>query len=344
MKSNADRAKKTIESAISSCLLAILVLIGVGIFIKQFDVDMSRFGMDMAAIPKFEIQNSKPETPFDPGTILPSGFEKLSGIEIYSAENLYEKINGKAPLYIESGFEKLFTQRFVSEKDRENLWMELYLFDMGTTKNAFSVYSIQKRSDARILPDMGFAYRTSNALYFTQDRYYVELIGSSESTELSKAMVEVVRKIKLNLVVGNVAEIAELILFPKEGMVPDSTRLYLINAFGFEGLTNTFTVRYKFDDEDVTAFLSRCDNAKNAKSVAESYYNFLISNGGIARQVFSEAIKGEVVEFYDTIEIVFTAGPFVAGIHEAEKQQSAENLALMLIDKLNEAVKTKDDD
>jgi hypothetical protein len=37
---------------------------------------------------------------------------------------------------------------------------------------------------------------------------------------------------------------------------------------------------------------------------------------------------------YGTTEIVFTVGPFVAGIHEAENQQAAEKLAEVLINKL----------
>jgi len=32
---------------------------------------------------------------------------------------------------------------------------------------------------------------------------------------------------------------------------------------------------------------------------------------------------------------VLSTGPFVVGIHEAENQQSAENLAVMLVNKLS---------
>jgi hypothetical protein len=123
------RAKR-LESAISICLLAILSLIGVGVFIKQFNYNMSRYGIDTTAIPKLETQNSKFEIPFELSSLAPAGFEMLSKVEVYNSENLYEKINGKAPLYTESGFEELFTQRFVSINDR-SLWMELYAYEIG---------------------------------------------------------------------------------------------------------------------------------------------------------------------------------------------------------------------
>jgi hypothetical protein len=36
---------------------------------------------------------------------------------------------------------------------------------------------------------------------------------------------------------------------------------------------------------------------------------------------------------------VLSSGPFVVGIHEAENQESAEKLALRLLNKLNEVAK-----
>lgn len=137
------RRSKSLESAISTFLIGLLVLIGIGVFLKQSDADMSRFGISQAVKPKSEI-------PFEPSSLVPAGFETPSEVEIYVPENLYEKIDGKAPLYIESGFEKLFTQRFIS-KDDQALWMEIFIYDMGAVNNAFSIFSVQRRADADII-------------------------------------------------------------------------------------------------------------------------------------------------------------------------------------------------
>jgi hypothetical protein len=335
MGSIQNRAKP-LESAISVCLLAILFLISVGVFLKQFDVDMSRFG----------IQHQLGVSPDSISAgLAPYGFEILSEIEVYNSENLYEKINGKAPLYTESGFRQLTTQRFIS-KDDQNLWFELYVYDMANIRNAFSVFSVQRRVDeirSRIL-DTDYTYRTSNALYSVNGQYYIESIGSAESEELFKAMVEISNKLRKKLPVDKVTEIAEMRLFASENVVPGSVKLYLSNAFGFEGLTDTFTAQYKFGDETITAFLSRRPNPKEAQTVAESYYNFLIDNGGVAKPTAEKALETKVIDFYDTTEIVFAIGPFVAGIHEAESQQAAKKLAVMLINKLSKAAKAVSND
>jgi len=185
---------------------------------------------------------------------------------------------------------------------------------------------------------MRFAYKTSNALYFVHGKYYIELVGSAESDELFRAMAEVTRKIRANLTVDPDAEIAELALFPQEDFVSGSIKLYLVNAFGFEGLTDIFTARYKLGDETVAAFLSRRSNAQDAQAVAKSYYEFLINNGATPKQTAKKILEGKIVDFYGTTEIVFAIGPFVAGIHEAENQQAAEQLAERLFNKLREVL------
>ncbi len=326
MGSVPGRARR-LESVISICLLVVLILTGVGVFVKQSDYDMSRFGIDATGLPR-------PETASEFGNIVPGGFETLSKAEFYTSENLYEKINGKAPLYLESGFEELSTQRFFNINDQSQ-WMELYIYDMGNIKNAFGVYSVQKRADSEAFASVKFAYKTANALYFVHGKYYVEIISSAESNELFKAIEEAAQKVQANLVVDNEIGIAELAFFPQENLVSDSIKLYLVNAFGFEGLTDTFTARYKFGDETNTAFLSQRANPKDAEAIAENYRSFLIENGAVVKNTENKLLEGKVMDLFGTTEIVFTTGPFVAGVHEAENQQTAERIAEMFIKKLN---------
>jgi len=332
-----SRGAKSLESAVSICLLALLFLIGVGVFIKQSDFDMSRFGIDTTTT---GLPSTYPAGELILSSFVPDGFKELSKAETYSPDNLYEKINGKAPLYIESGFVKLFTQRFISKED-ESLWMELFVYDMANTRNAFSVYSVQRRADADILSlfHPSFGYRTDNALYFIHGKYYIESVGSSESAQLFKAITEVARKITRELAVDKVTEIAELSLFPGENAVVGSAKLYLADAFGFDGLTDTFVRQYKLGDETITAFLSKRPDATDAEVVAASYLNFLIENGAKTKKAANKSLEGKVLDFYNTTEIVLSTGPFVVGIHEAENQHSAEELAIKLIDKLNKAAK-----
>lgn len=317
---------KRLESVISICLLAVLALIGVGIFVKQSKYDASQYGADTEA-------GVKSEAPIESSTSAPAGFETLSKAESYNADNLYEKIDGKAPLYLEAGFKELTTQRFVSISNKD-LWMELYIYDMGNIKNAFGVYSEQRREGSEAFATIPFAYKTSNALYFVHGKYYIEIVGASESVELSKAIAEAAQKAEANLAVEPNANIPELAFFPKEDLVPDSFKLYMVNAFGLDKLTNIFTARYKVGNETITAFIGKKADLKEAEATAESYRKFLTENGAVTKNTDNKTLAGKVMDSYGTTEIVFTAGPFVAGVHEAENQQTAEKIAEILYNRL----------
>ncbi len=333
---------KRLESAISILILGLLLLIGLGVFIRQFDVDMVRFGIDTTtAGPLLEqIEPNTQEPALD--ALMPDGFKEFSETETYDAGNLYEKINGKAPSYTESGFVKLFTRRLI-RKDDESLWMEIFIFDMAAVRNAFSIYSVQKRADALMF---AFAkpqpcYRTSNGLYFVHGNFYVELIGSTESTALDKAMAEIAVKFASQIAVDN-EKITEFALFPEEDCVQGSFKLYLANAFGFDAFTDIFTCRYKLGDETITMFLSKHPDPQEARTTAESYYKFLIENDAVDKPTANKTLKdigAKVLDYYDTTEIIFAIGPFLGGIHEAENQNAAEELATRLLDKLSNAAK-----
>ena len=325
--------EKTLESAISISILIILLIVAAAIYIKQLDSDMSRFGI---ATTTAEPLPAQPET-IQKETIfsipLPAGFEVLSAIETYEPENLFEKINGKAPMYTDSGFKKLTTQRFVNKED-ENLAMELYLYDMANIKNAFSVYSVQRRAEAETIPDAPFTYKTSNAIYLVHGKYYVELVGFSESEQLFRAMSQVAAGIRENLAIDEDAEIAELALFPIENLLAESIKFYTTSAFGCGKLTDTFSAKYNLEDETITAFLSKRSSPAEAVEVAAQYHKFLLDNGASDAPTDSPQIK--LFDYYGTTEIVFAVGPFVGGVHEADNRKTAQKLAQILFDRLSE--------
>ncbi len=346
-----QRRIRPLESVVSVCLLFVLVLIAIGIFIKQSDYDPGRFGVDPVAAGVIALKPSQtdyPVSPQVPDALAPPGFKPLSQTEVYGAENLYEKINGRAPFYVESGFVKLLTQRFVSEAD-ESLWFELYLFDMADIRNAFSVFSRQRRADTTVPPgfDPWYAYSTGNALYYISGRYYVELIGSAESDTLLAAITAAGENLHKQLSVDKAEHIAELSLLPPEHIIPGSGKLYLAGAFGFDRLTDIIACRYRLGDETVTAFVGRRTNAQAAGETAKSYADFLVENGAEIKPVVDEKLKAagaRLLDFYGTAEIVFSAGPFLAGIHEAENRQVAEQLAVTLLDRLSEAAEAPDNE
>jgi hypothetical protein len=312
---------RTLETVVSVLILLIMIGTAVGIYIISRDYNMARFGIA-----------SQQEGGGD--------FTPVGEAETYNNDNLYEKIDGKAPMYQEAGFVKLDTQRFAAKSNSE-MGFELYIYDMNAAKNAFSVYSRQKRADGIDLNDLGasaFGYVAGNAICISLGKNYIEMIGSAESNELVEGMKGIAKNMAAQFKPGEKDKIAELGYFP-DGTVAGTWKLQIDNAFGFDGLTDTYSAQYKVGEKTVSIFLSKRKNTDEAKKVAKSYYDFLITNGAKAVTIDSEILKSagaSVVDFYGAFEIVLPAGVFVGGVHEADNKQAAEKAAEVLIGRLKE--------
>jgi hypothetical protein len=256
---------RTLESAVGVLILLIMIATAVGIYFIQRDFNMARFGIASG-------QESQGD------------FTPVGKVETYNNDNLYEKIDGKAPMYQEAGFVKLTAQRFAAQSNSE-LGFELYVYDMNNAKNAFSVYSRQKRADATDLSDLGalaFGYVAGNEICISLGKNYIEMIGSAESNELVDGMKGIAKDLSAKFKPTDNDKIAELGYFPVEGTVAGSWKLQIDNAFGFDGLTNAYSAQYKSCEKTVSIFFSMRKNADEAKTVAKNYYDFLITNGAKA--------------------------------------------------------------
>ncbi len=327
-----------IESTVATLILFVLIIIAAGVYVRQHDVNMARFGIVSGQLSE-QSNVQKTDVPGLSLAGLATGdFSAAGKPEIYDTDNLYEKIDGKAPMYQDAGFVLLTEQRFAKGGNPES-GFEVYLYDMGNSRNAFSVYSRQKRPDGVDLKDLPFEYKTTNSVYFSHGKYYVEMIGFSESQELIDVMKGIAQKLVAQLPAGGEDRIAELEYFPKEGTIAGTWQLQLKDSFGFSGLTNTYSAKYNTGGQTVTIFFSRQKNNEEANKAAKSYEDFMTANGAKVVPTDSEALKSAnalVLDFYDSIEIVFAAGPFVGGIHEAENKKPAEKAAEVLIGRLKE--------
>jgi hypothetical protein len=266
-----------------------------------------------------------------PNNLVPSG-----PVEVFTTENLSDKINGKAEFYLSSGVKRLATRRFRLE-NAPDAWIEVFLYDMGKPRNGFAVYSGQRREDGLALSLAPFSYRTENAHYFLNGHTYVEIIGSG-STQEEIAAREALAQAIIGANPGSEDAFDELRLFPDPHLDKHSISLISTNAFGFEGLDNVFTALYDVDGIKVMVFLSLRESSSQAKARASAYHAFLLRNGGksVPPKAFSPEMA-QIVEILDTYELIIAKGPILAGVRDAPDQATAERLGRLLMDRLVEA-------
>jgi Family of unknown function (DUF6599) len=318
------------ESLIGYTILLALVVIAGGLFLTQFHYNAAVLtpsalqpeGSSPLAVPRPDL-----------GALAPEGLVALSQPESFGPETLSDKIDGKAELYLAAGFVQLLTQRF-SLKGNPQAWLELFLYDMGSSRNAFAVYSVQRREDGQRIDLGDFAYKTEDALFLVHGQYYVEVIASA----LGKGAAEILSALGRGVVEKVKATpegIAELALFPAEHLKRDTISLLAADAFGFDRFRSVFTAQYRLGATELTAFLSQQARPAEAAKLAAAYHQFLLKNGGKEVKPGPGLAGVRMVELFGTYELVFSQGAVLAGVHGAEKKEAAEELARILKQRLS---------
>ena len=320
------------QTASSLAILGILVIIGFGIFWAQFNHNPSILQKELFLQPPAKQYDSAPTAITGAIISSPPGLVPFTAPESFDAQNLSDKINGKAELYLSAGFVSLSSQRFKDEND-PSLWIEAFVYDMDNGENAFSVFSSQRRDGAAPLELTPYAYRTSNALFFVHGRFYVEMIAS-EATDRAFSPMKLLAGNFIRTTAARTVSIQEKDLFPAQNLVNDSIALIATDAFGFERLNQVYTAEYDFGNYQMMAFLSRRQESRAAQDLASAYQEFLKTFGGRHQDVNLPIEGAELVEILETYEIIFSCGPYLAGVREADNKEHAINLAVQLYESL----------
>ena len=322
-----------IETCTAFGILLVLAGVVIGVFLKQFHYYPaisvgSAPGVGNSGAPRADLSGGMMAD-------LAKGMVPLSPPEVFGPETLSDKINGRAELYLSAGFLSLVCQRLAEEGDPRS-WMEVFVYDMGTARRAFAVYSMQRRPDAENSEVAEFAYRTENALFFAHGRYYVELIAAITTEDMVEAMGSFAHNfVKRTGLYGE--RIEELALFPREGLDKDSITLLASDAFGFDRFDNVFMANYVWEDIQLTAFLSARGASSEASELAAAYHAFLVANGGVDVKSDVGIPGARVVKIFDTFELFFSHGKILAGVHAAEDRGQAERLTVRLMQRLSGA-------
>ncbi len=323
------------ETRVGALILLILAVIGGTVFWKQSRYDPRVFSLSphQESDPSQGLSaRSFQETDLSP--FMPEGMLPFSPLERFHSENLSDKINGKAEFYLSAGFQSLVAQRFASER-LPGQWMEVFLYHMEDHRNAFAVYSGQKRGTAEDLDLTPFAYRTDNALFFAKGPHYVEIIASAPDPTMQDMMLAFAQNMIAELAWEG-ASLQELDLLPEKGLLTDSVYLISADAFGFEALDNVLTARYDIRGKTMTAFLSMRDSGEEAQSLAFSFVDFLGFFGAESLPEKPGIPHAAVLQVYDAYEVVAHEGPVLFGVHDAPGLEEALELARRMHQKLLE--------
>lgn len=170
------------------------------------------------------------------------GWTVSSDVQMYTADNLWEYINGAAELFVEYEVETCHT----GDLSSGDLVVTVDYYDMGTPLNAFGVY-VRERPDPGIeLPGATEALISPpyQALLLKGSRYVKVNVFEGEITESNgRALLEAIAA----ALPGPTDYPAELDLLPEHGRVPGTAGFQREGFLGLTELTDCMYAEYSSD-------------------------------------------------------------------------------------------------
>ncbi|MBP7831235.1 MAG: hypothetical protein KA248_15105 [Kiritimatiellae bacterium] len=324
------------ETLAGLAVLGVLIGIGTGVYLEQF-----RFhpAVQAQAYPDFQRPSVPPPPPPAPPSRVnpPDGLAALGPPEFFDPDTLYEKINGRAELYLPAGFQSLECRRIGKPDDPEGA-LEVFLYDMGSPRAAYSVFSLQQREEAEPRDFTRFAYLAENALFFCHGRYYAEIIAGSDSESVRADLRAAAARLVADLP-AEPADLPELALLPEAHRLAGHPRLYLADGLGFPGLDNLFVADYQVGEFQASVFVCARASETDARELARAYEKAVLEDGAVPEPAIPELPEARLISVYGTWQVLLPRGRYFAGVYQAGDRLTAEQLALLLDRQLEEAAR-----
>jgi len=218
----------------------------------------------------FLAEGKERATQADLSSLLPelADWSRTEKAQNYYPENLFEYINGAAEIYLAYDFQELIVSQHKKGQSEMNVAVEIY--NMGSEKNAFGIYSAERFADNTFV-DVGLqGYLEEGTLNFLVGQYYVKLLCfdcEDESAEvLTLFSQDIVKK------VGETGSFPLLVQkFPKDGLVPNTEKYILRNFMGYSFLRNGYSANYIKGDLEFDCFFIESRSQEEAQHMVQEY-------------------------------------------------------------------------
>lgn len=210
------------------------------------------------------------QTPDELKSWLPpvDGWTVSGEVEVFNPDNLFDRINGAAPLFLENNFREMTSMEYKKGAD----YITIQAYRHATPEDAFGMYSSERSSDLEFLPVGGEAQGDKTNLYFFAGNMYLKM-WSNASGDVSKELQAIGKALAEKIDAG--AGYPPIIrLFPEQGKIPYSAAYITSNYIGHEFLRAVYTMKYEKDGQSFQLFVLDGGSPDGVKDVLTQYMAF----------------------------------------------------------------------
>lgn len=212
----------------------------------------------------------KGQTPAELYGYLPqlTGWTLAGETEVFNEDNLFDRINGAAPLFIENNFVEMTSMEYTRGDD----YITIQAYRHATPEDVFGMYASERSSDLSYLPVGGEGQGDGKSIYFFSGNIYVKMWTNS-AEDIAATLQEVAGSLASGID-PDAAYPALVKAFPAEGMIPYSVAYTTANYIGHEFLQSVYTAKYNRNGEQVQAFIIDGKTPGGAREVLDKYFIF----------------------------------------------------------------------
>jgi hypothetical protein len=296
-------------------------------------------------------------------------------LETFNADNLYEKIDGRAESFLQYGVKGMAYAFYHPAGDPSNE-LQLYIFEMADSLKALGKYGSEKPEEFQAVAVGDQGYTSAGSTLFYAGKYYTQIVSTSDDPKFAAFALDLAKRVAEKQKPGGAgtapagavavagtsrpaagtgeetkpaAEIkpnaaatpaSYFAMLPAKGREGEP-KYVAQDAFGYSFLSDVFMADYKEGDVSWQGFLRPYRDADEAKAVFQKYIEGVKKDGAEVKTVAAEGADEMVVSTnIGLVDVVFRKGNTVAGTNGATAPAPAESYARALAKSLPASVPT----
>ena len=249
----------------------------------------------------------------EPLEIALPGIKPMADTEYYSAETLFEKIDGRSGAYTGFNCQGLRFRSF-SLADSKTSYVDVYEYRMDTPVNAFGIFAMERDPKGKPIDFAPDGYAGDMGFFFRQGAYYIQVIASDVNAKTME-IAKLVAQNRAGAFPVNNAGLDARRRLPNAGLVPESVTFVQDNAQGQDFLKNVFQATYDFDGAKLPFFLMVTTPA-DAAAGWKRYNDFCVRFGKAS--ALPEVNGGRIfqAESFGKVRVIYQKAGEIGGVFD----------------------------
>ncbi|MEI7532821.1 MAG: DUF6599 family protein [Verrucomicrobiae bacterium] len=262
----------------------------------------------------------KPAAKGEPIEISLAGTKPMGDTEFYSSDNLYEKIDGRAPAYQSFNVQALRCRSFAVVAAAGS-FVDVYEYRFDSPVDAFGMFALERDPKGKPLTIVPDGYAAEMGYFFRQGAVYVQIIASDlkpETLAIAKSLADIRAK---DLPVDEKG-LAGRRKLPTDGLVADSVSYVPENAQGLSALKEVFEAKYQFDGGEIPFFIMVA-SPDDAVTAAKSFQDFCSKFGTVENLPTASGAKLFRAQVFGKWKVVYQRDGELGGAFDADDGDKA---------------------